>query len=184
MLMVSGANFGLVRSAPHMTGVVIGFVVLLLSVGLGLAGLFAAWPALQGVLQVGGALYLLFLAWKIATARGLGGEAAGARPQTFWQAAAFQCINPKAWMIGVSAFSTFAPKAGYVPAVLVIVAVFAAVNVPCALTWTGFGMGLSRVLDRPVALRAFNIAMAVLLVASLYPLAAEWIARAPNGLQR
>ncbi len=176
MLMASGANFGLVRSAPHMLGVVVGFAVLLLSIGLGLGGLFAAWPALQGVLQVGGALYLLYLAWKIATAKGVGGGGSGARPQTFRQALAFQWINPKAWMIGVSAFATYAPKTGYVPAVLVIVAVFAAVNVPCALTWTGFGVGLRRFLDRPAVLRAFNITMAALLIASLYPLAAEWMA--------
>lgn len=179
MLMASGANFGLMRSIPHMLGVSAGFVGLLLGIGLGVGGLFAAWPPLQGLLQVGGALYLLYLAWKMATAKGLGGDTVGARPQTFWQAAAFQWINPKGWTMALSAFATYAPKTGYLPAVLTIVAVFAAVNVPCVLTWTGFGAGLSRWLDRPAVLRAFNVGMAILLVASLYPLAAVyWAGRA------
>ena len=176
MLLASGANFGLARSVPHMLGVLAGFVALLLSVGFGLGGLFAAWPALQGVLQVGGALYLVYLAWKIATAKGLGDDAIGARPQTFWQAVAFQWVNPKAWTMALSGFATYAPKTGYAPAVLVIVAVFAVVNVPCVLIWTGFGVAVNRFLDRPAVMRGFNITMAALLVASLYPLAAEWVA--------
>ena len=176
MLLASGANFGLARSIPHMLGVLVGFVGLLLSVGFGLGGLFYAWPALHGVLQVGGALYLVYLAGKIATTKGLGDDAVSVRPQTFWQAVAFQWVNPKAWTMALSAFATYAPKSGYAPAVLVIVAVFAVVNVPCVLIWTGFGVGVSRFMHRPAAMRAFNIAMAALLVASLYPLAAEWLA--------
>lgn len=175
MLMVSGANFGFARSVPHMLGVSVGFVGLLLSVGLGLGGVFAVWPPLQGILQVGGALYLLYLAWKIATAKGLGDNPVGAMPQTFWQAVAFQWVNPKAWTMALSAFAAYAPKTGYVPAVLMIVAVFAVVTVPCVMIWTGSGVGLGRFLDRPAVMRIFNITMAALLVASLYPLVAEWM---------
>lgn len=176
MLMASGANFGMARSIPHMLGVSVGFVGLLTGIGLGLGGLFALWPALQSVLQAGGALYLLYLAWKLATSEGLGGPAAGAAPQSFWQAVAFQWINPKAWTMGLSAFSTYAPRHDYAAAVLVIVTVFAAVNVPCVLVWTGFGVGLRRFLDRPAVLRVFNLTMAALLAASLYPLIAQWLA--------
>ena len=175
MLMASGANFGLARSLPHMTGVSVGFAGMLLGTGFGLGGLFALWPPLQAVLQVGGAAYLLYLAWKLATSEGLGGPAAGAAPQTFWQAAAFQWINPKAWTMALSAFSTYAPKHDFTSAVLVIVAVFTVVNVPCLLVWTGFGVGVRRFLDRPAVLRGFNVTMAVLLAASLYPLAAAWL---------
>jgi len=89
-------------------------------------------------------------------------------------AVGFQWINPKAWITAVSAFSTYAPKAGYLPVVMLIVFVFGVVSVPCVLVWTGFGVGLSRFLNRPAALRAFNFTMAGLLVASLYPLAAQW----------
>lgn len=175
MLMASGANFGLARTVPHMMGVWVGFVALLLAIGLGLGGLFAAWPALQGMLQVAAVVYLIYLAWKLASAKSLGVNDVGAKPQTFGQAVAFQWVNPKAWTMALSAFGAYAPKAGYGAAVLLIVAVFAAVTVPCALVWTGFGVGVRRFLGRPAVLRAFNIGMALLLLASMYPLVAAWL---------
>jgi threonine/homoserine/homoserine lactone efflux protein len=175
MLLASGANFGLVRSIPHMLGVSAGFLLLLLAVGFGLGGLFAAFPALHGALQIVGAVYLLYLAWKIATAKGLGGGAVAARPQRFWQAVAFQWVNPKAWAMALGAMTTYAPKTHYVAGVLLVSGIFAAVNLPCILAWTGFGVGLRRFLDRPAALKAFNLVMAALLVASLIPLVIEWL---------
>ena len=177
MLLASGANFGMARSIPHMLGVSAGFLVLLLAVGLGLGGLFAAFPALHGALQVVGAIYLLYLAWKIATAKGFGGGAVAARPQRFWQAVAFQWVNPKAWAMALGAMTTYAPKTHYVTGVFLVSGVFAAVNLPCIFAWTGFGVGLRRFLDRPVALKAFNLVMAALLVASLIPLVLEWFGR-------
>src|SRR5262245_44500399 len=101
MLLASGANFGLRRTLPHMAGVAFGFLFLMLCVGLGLGGLFAAWPPLHDVLQVAGAVYLVYLAWKLATAKGLDGAEGAARPQTFLQAFLFQWVNPKAWMMAV-----------------------------------------------------------------------------------
>lgn len=83
MLMASGANFGFRASIPHMIGVSGGFLLLVVAVGLGLGGLFAAYPELHDVLAIAGGLYLLWLAWKIATSSGLGMGEAGARPQTF-----------------------------------------------------------------------------------------------------
>jgi threonine/homoserine/homoserine lactone efflux protein len=173
MLLASGANFGLRRTVPHLVGVMIGFFVLILCVGLGLGGLFAAYPVLHTVLKVLGGFYLLYLAFKIATAHGLGGGKVGGQPQTFWQAAAFQWINPKAWAMALSAVTTYAPPAHYVANVAVIAAVFAAINIPCVTTWAAFGMGLRRFLDQPKVLRAFNLLMAALLVLSLYPIVAD-----------
>jgi len=170
MLMASGANFGLRRTAPHMAGVCIGFLVLLLSVGLGLGGLFTAFPPLHLALKVAGGAYLLWLAWKLATSKGLGQGASGARPMTFLQAAAFQWVNPKAWAMAVSAVAAYTPKGDYVANVLLMDAVFSLVNLPCIGAWTGFGVGLRRVLEKPSALRAFNLAMALMLVLSLYPM--------------
>jgi threonine/homoserine/homoserine lactone efflux protein len=177
MLLASGANFGMARSIPHMLGVSAGFLMLLLSVGLGLGGLFAAFPALHGALQVVGALYLLYLAWKIATAKGLGGGVVAAQPQRFWPIVAFQWVNPKAWAMALGAMTTYAPKTHYVAGVFLVSGIFAAVNLPCIFAWTGFGVGLRRFLDRPVALKIFNLVMAALLVASLIPLVLEWIGR-------
>ncbi len=175
MLMASGANFGFRATAPHMLGVSIGFFVLVVAVGLGLGGLFAAYPALHDVLAVAGGLYLLWLAWKIATAKGLGSGEAGARPMTFLQAAAFQWVNPKGWAMALGAVTAYAPRENYALNVLLISLIFTVVNLPCVASWTGFGVGLRRFLDKPAVLRAFNIAMALLLVLSLVPVAMEFI---------
>lgn len=169
MLMTSGANFGFRPTLPHLAGVVIGFMVLIVTVGLGLGGLFTAYPALHGVLTVVGAAYLFWLAWKIGTSKGIGTGKTGARPQRFWQAFAFQWVNPKAWAMALGAVTAYAPQQGYVANVLIVAAVFAAINLPCVASWTGFGLGLRRFLDRPAVLRAFNVTMALLLVASLIP---------------
>jgi len=170
MLMASGVNFGLRRSVPHMIGVSLGFLVLVLAVGLGLGGLFAAYPALHDVLKAAGAAYLLWLAWKLATAKGLAEGAAASQPQTFLQAAGFQWVNPKAWAMALGAITTYTPRAGYTANVLIVALVFSVINLPCIGVWTGFGVGLRRFLDRPAILRAFNWGMAALLVLSLYPL--------------
>ena len=178
MLMASGANFGFRASIPHMMGVSGGFLLLVVAVGLELGGLFAAYPELHDVLAVAGGLYLLWLAWKIATSSGLGMGEAGARPQTFLQAAAFQWVNPKAWAMALGAVTAYAPRDGYVANILVVSVIFTAINLPCVASWTGFGVGLRRFLDRPAVLRAFNVGMALLLVLSLAPVALElWGAR-------
>lgn len=173
MLMASGANFGLRASLPHMWGVTVGFIGLIALCGLGLAGVFTAFPILQTILKWGGAAYLLYLAFKIGTAKGIGTKAAGARPMTFLQAAGFQFINPKGWAMALGAVSTYVPARGFLPNLAVALLVFLVMNIGTVFTWTAFGVGLRRFLDRPAVLRAFNIAMALLLVASLYPLFAE-----------
>lgn len=170
MLMASGANFGLRRTVPHMLGVSLGFLVLVLAVGLGLGGLFSTYPALHDVLKIVGAGYMLWLAWKLATSKGLSSADVDARPQTFLQAAAFQWVNPKAWAMAVGAVTTYTPQAGYVANVVVVASVFTLVNLPCVGIWAGFGAGLRRFLERPEVLRVFNWGMAALLVLSLYPL--------------
>ena len=173
MLMASGANFGVRASLPHMAGVSLGFGVMVLVVGLGLAGIISALPWLYGVLRWVGAAYLLYLAFKIATAHGLGSKAAAARPVTFVQAAAFQWVNPKAWAMALGATTTFATRDHLVVDVALITLMFILVGAPCIGAWAVFGVGMKRLLTRPWSMRAFNIGMALLLVASLYPLFTE-----------
>lgn len=175
MLMASGANFGFRATIPHQLGVSGGFFLLVVAVGLGLGGLFAAYPELHDVLAVIGGLYLLWLAWKIATSKGLGMGEAGARPQTFLQAAAFQWVNPKAWAMALGAVTAYAPRDNYVANIFLVSLIFAVINLPCIASWTGFGVGLRRFLDKPAVLRGFNIGMALLLVLSLVPVAMELI---------
>jgi threonine/homoserine/homoserine lactone efflux protein len=173
MLLTSGVNFGFRRTIPHALGVSIGFFVLVVCTGLGLAALFAAYPPLHVALKVAGALYLLYLAAKIAMSSGMGGAKAGARPITFLQAAAFQWVNPKAWAMAVGGVTTYAPRQDYAVNVVLIAAVFALVNLPCIALWAGLGVGMRRFLERPGVLKVFNWGMAALLVLSLYPLAFE-----------
>ena len=166
MLMASGANFGLRRTVPHMLGVGLGFGFMVVCVGLGLAGLFDAWPPLRTILAVVSVAYLLWLAWKIATAAAPEGGGAG-RPMTFAQAAAFQWMNPKAWTMALSAVTLYA--SGSVWSVVAVAAVFTAINLPSVSSWTVVGVQMKRFLTSPARLRAFNWTMAALLVASLWP---------------
>ena len=151
----------------------VGFIGLIALCGLGLAGVFTAFPLLHEILKWGGAAYLLYLAFRIGTARGIGAKTAGARPMSFLQAVGFQFINPKGWAMALGAVSTYVPARGFLANLAVALSVFFVMNIATVFTWTAFGVGLRRFLDRPVVLRVFNIAMALLLVASLFPLFAE-----------
>lgn len=177
MLLASGANFGFRRTVPHLMGVCFGFAAMVLAVGMGLGSLFAAYPALYDVLRVVAIVYMLWLAWRIATASGLGESGGAARPMSFLEAVAFQWINPKAWAMALGATAAFVTPEAFVAGVVIVTVVFAAINLPCIASWAGFGVVLRRFLDRPWALRAFNVTMAVLLIGSLYPMVEGFGAR-------
>ncbi|MBN3467356.1 LysE family translocator [Pseudomonas savastanoi pv. phaseolicola] len=174
MLLASGVNFGFSRTLPHMLGISIGFFVLVLAVGFGLGSVFKAWPLLYTILRYVGAAYLLYLAWKIATSGPASDNVdSQGKPLSFMSAALFQWVNPKAWIMAIGAISTYTPMQGYFYNVVVISAVFALINLPSVGIWAGFGSLLRNVLRDPLGLRIFNGVMAVLLVASLYPLFVE-----------
>ncbi|MGZ9810500.1 LysE family translocator [Pseudoroseicyclus sp. H15] len=169
MLMASGANFGFRRTLPHMAGVGIGFSVMILGVGLGLSLIFERWPLVQTVLTWASLAYLLWLAWKVATAEPpAGGPRAKGKPLTFLQAAGFQWVNPKAWAMAMSATTAYA--AGHrLGDVAIVAGAFLCVSVISTTTWTALGVGAAQVLTDRRRLRAFNVVMAVLLVATLVP---------------
>ena len=167
MLMASGANFGLKRTVPHALGVCVGFTVMIVLVGLGLISLFDRLPVLGTVLKVVSVVYLLWLAWKMAHAPGPDASLDNdARPMTFLQAALFQWVNPKAWVMAMSAIAIYAPDRS-LGAVLLVAGVFTLVNLPTVSIWTVMGQALQGWLSNPARLRAFNWTMAGLLVASL-----------------
>ncbi|MCK2041663.1 LysE family translocator [Chromohalobacter sp. TMW 2.2308] len=168
MLMASGANFGFRRTVPHMIGIVGGLTVLTLMAGIGLMALFDAFPLLRNVLEVISIGYLLWLAWKVATAAPLKDTATGGQPMTFWQAAAFQWVNPKAWAMGLSAITLYAPDRSLL-SIMLVAAAFALVCFPAISIWAWLGTVVRQWLSSARRRRAFNIAMAALLVASLYP---------------
>jgi threonine/homoserine/homoserine lactone efflux protein len=171
MLLASGVNFGFWRTVPHMLGIGVGFLSLLLGVGFGLGAVLTAFPALHMVLKIAGGAYLVYLAWRIGMSRSMGNrEDAKARPMTFLEASAFQWVNPKAWVMAITAMAVYTnPDAPFLSVILISVA-FALVNLPSVSTWAGFGTALRGFLADPVRLKWFNITMGLLLAATLWPM--------------
>ncbi len=169
MLMTSGANFGFRRTIPHMLGVGLGFVIMVILVGAGLVGVFDAYPVSYTVLKVFSVAYLLYLAWKIANSSAPGEAGRSASPMTFLQAALFQWVNPKAWAMALTAVTVYAPSQS-LAAIALVALVFGLVNLPSVGSWTILGQQMRRFLTNPLQLRVFNISMALLLVASLAPM--------------
>lgn len=170
MLLASGVNFGMRRTIPHMIGIELGFASLLIAVGFGLGALFQSFPTAYLILKVAGGLYLLWIAWSIGTSRSLGDGRSTGRPMTLLAAAAFQWVNPKAWVMAVSAMAAFADPGRPVSSVAIVTATFVALALPCQGGWAGFGSLLREWLSHPARLKWFNITMAVLLVLSLWPM--------------
>jgi threonine/homoserine/homoserine lactone efflux protein len=168
MLLASGVNFGFRRTVPHMLGISIGHSLMVFLVGLGLAGVFKAWPPALVILKAASVGYMLWLAWKIAQAGAPGEGRARARPLTFLQAAAFQWVNPKAWAMSLGAVSAYVTEPS-VRSYAVVAVIFAAVNLPSVSVWAGAGQAMRQWLGTPGRLRAFNWTMAALLVLSLWP---------------
>jgi threonine/homoserine/homoserine lactone efflux protein len=171
MLTASAANFGFVPSIPHMLGVTLGFVVLIAASGAGLGSLLAAMPSAQTVLKVASVAYMLWLAWKVANA-GAADEGGGTntRPLTFFQAAAFQWINPKGVVIALGAITLFVSPARPIADLSILLAVFGVITMLSTICWSLFGVALARLLRDRRRARIFNVCMALLLVASIVPM--------------
>ncbi len=153
-----------------MLGITAGFFALLLAVGFGLGAILHAAPFLYLVLKLAGGAYIIWIAWKIGTSRGLSEGQSGAQPMTFLSAAAFQWVNPKAWVMTITAIATYTSETLYAVSVIIVCSAFALVNFPAIFTWVGFGSVLRDWLSDPIRLKWFNITMAILLVVSLWPM--------------
>jgi threonine/homoserine/homoserine lactone efflux protein len=166
MLTASGALYGFRRTVPHMLGISIGVMVLMSAVALGLNAVFQQWPLLQQGLKLVGSLYLLWLAWKIASApppNSVRLDGDEARPMTFLQAAAFQFANPKAWVMAISAIASFTLGGdAFIASVVVVIGVMGLVNLPSIALWAGFGVALGRLLKTAGHWRLFNLLMGAL----------------------
>jgi threonine/homoserine/homoserine lactone efflux protein len=169
MLMTSGVNFGFYRSLPHLSGVVAGFTVMVAIGAFGFSGLFHAVPWMQTAISAAGIVYLLYLAVRIGlapvSAPTSGEIKSTGKPLTFWEAALFQWVNPKGWVMMVGLVTVYVPING-TTAVLVIIAMSGIIS---SHLWVLAGTVLSRALAKPGHLRAFNVVMAILLVLSLVP---------------
>ena len=167
MLMASGTNFGFKKTIPHLLGVNLGFGFLLFCVGIGLMQIFDLFPIMHDVFKIFCSIYLIYLAYRIATsASQTKNSQSRARPFSFIQAILFQWINPKGWsmaLTGISVYSTSSSLVG----VLIITLAYTMINLPCICFWTMLGEQFGRFMTSNLRLRIFNYIMATLLVLTL-----------------
>jgi threonine/homoserine/homoserine lactone efflux protein len=180
MLFASGVNHGIRRTLPHLLGVTLGFTFMQLAVGLGVGMIFEAVPGLYSTLRALGVAYMFYLAWRIGTSTPPAAPEAAAplpqaaaRPMTFLEASAFQWVNPKAVMMCVTAASTYAPPDKPILGAFMVTGVFFVAGMPCVALWVLLGRVMRGLLQDRRRLLAFNWAMAILLAASVAPMARE-----------
>ena len=170
MIMTSGLNHGVKKTIPHLMGICFGFPAMVAAVGLGLSAVFIKYPQIHWIIKVLGILYLLYLSWKIATTSTEEKSQKG-NPLSFFQAALFQWINPKAWVMSVGAIATFTTVEGNIfLQVALITLSFFMISFPCVGVWLWFGSILQKIIKNPLHQRMFNITMACLLVLSVIPM--------------
>lgn len=169
MLLASGVNHGYRRTLPHIAGIVLGYAVMFAAVSMGLGRIFAVHPGLYTALKVASTIYMLFLAWKIATSVGFS-DGNVAEPLTFLQAASFQWVNPKGVALALAASASFINPASFETDLAIMLGLVSAMSFASASAWAWFGQGLRQFLMQSRRLRVFNIAMGLALVASLWPM--------------
>lgn len=174
MIMSSGVNYGIKASLPHWLGICFGFPLMVLLVGLGFGVVFERYPHLHQLIKVLGVAYLIWLAWRIASAEPKAIEQGKSKPFSFIQAALFQWVNGKAWVMASGAVAAFTSVGGvYWLEVCIITAAFLLVAFPCVGIWLVFGAALRTILTKALFQRIFNVTMAVILVLSVVPVLLE-----------
>ena len=174
MLLSSGLNYGFRRTLPHVAGIVIGFALLVGAVELGLGTIFITYPVLQTILKYAGALYLVYLAAVIAMSGPVASGQDNARgPMTFWGAAMFQWVNVKGWVMVIGTITAYAAIASFPWNILIQVAISLWMGAMSCVAWALFGSALRPWLTSVRVVRVFNIVMAILLLASLFPVFME-----------
>ena len=170
MVLSSGLTYGLRPTLPHIAGIGIGVGFMVAAVGLGFGAIFIAYPVLQTILKYAGAAYLIYLAAVIAmSAPSVSANANGRRPMTFWGAVMFQWVNIKGWVMAIGCITAYGAIAGFPWNIAIQGALMLILGALSSLAWAAAGSWLQPLLTSPRAVRAFNVAMAVLLLASLYP---------------
>jgi len=170
MLLSSALTYGFRRTLPHLAGIVIGFAFMVGAVGLGLGTIFITYPMLQTILKYAGAAYLIYLAAHIAMSGPVTPGQDNARgPMTFWGAAVFQWVNAKGWVMVIGTITAYAGIAGFPWNIVIQVVISLLIGAASCVAWALFGSALRPWLTSPRAVRTFNVVMAILLLASLYP---------------
>jgi threonine/homoserine/homoserine lactone efflux protein len=169
LLAASGVNFGIRAAVPQMAGIFLGIVAVTLASGFGLGAVFSAFPMVRGVVRVLGFTYVLWFAWRIASAGSLGGGALP-HPMTFGTSLSIQPLNLKLWMTAIATVALYVRPGHTAADTVTVAAAFALLNLPCMFVWAGFGAMLRAALQVPGRIRVFNLGMAAALVASVVPL--------------
>ncbi|MDI1264141.1 MAG: LysE family translocator [bacterium] len=170
MLLSSGLTYGFRPTVPHILGITVGFAFMVGAVGLGLGTIFIAYPILQTILKYAGVAYLIYLAAHIAMSEPVEPDQDNGRgPMTFWGAAMFQWVNAKGWVMVIGTITAYAAIAAYPWNIVIQVGLSLFLGVLSCTAWAFFGSALRPILTSRRAVRTFNIIMAVLLLASLYP---------------
>ncbi len=176
MLLSSGLTFGYKRTIPHMLGIIIGFPLMVLLVGFGLGTLFENFPQILSILKIVGIAYLFYMAYKIAnnTSSYEIDENNKSKPFTFLQAALFQWVNPKAWIMAITSISIFVSSTQNSSLqVLVVSFIYLLSSLVSTNIWSFGGVFLKKFIKNESSVKRFNILMAILLVASVIPILFE-----------
>ena len=174
MVMTSGLNFGVRKSLPLLIGICVGFTVMLLLVGLGFSQLFDIFPNLHFIIKCVGVLYLLYLAYLIASSTGDVESDKQGKPFSFMKGALFQWVNAKAWVVATGALAAFTTAgANFFNQNIMIALTFFIVSFPCVGVWLVFGSLLKNALNSSRSRAMFNFTMSGLLVLSVVPVVME-----------
>ena len=170
MVLSSGLTYGFRPTVPHIAGITFGCAFMVGAVGLGFGTIFVSYPVLQTILKYAGAAYLVYLAATIAMAEPVTpGRDNGRGPMTFWGAVLFQWVNVKGWVMVIGTITAYAGIARFPWNIVIQVLFCLLMGVVSTSIWTLSGSSLRSLMTSPRAVRAFNIVMAALLLASLYP---------------
>lgn len=167
MIMNSGMHFGIKKSLPHYLGICFGFPAMVLMVALGLGAVFLEYVWIKHVLKILGSMYMLYLAWQILISSSKATIGQVRKPLSFLQAAMFQWVNPKAWLMAIGTISIFAISSHYLNNAIIISVVYFLMCIPCIGAWLLFGKFLQRILKKDSHRVWFNILMALALVGSI-----------------
>ncbi len=168
MLAASGMNYGYRRTIPHMLGIAVGFYTLLILCMIGAGAVLSAYPSLKIVMKVVATVFMIYLAYKIATAGRVELEETKAKPLTFLQAAAFQYINPKGWAVGLMAVTTMLPEEASTPEkTLIILATVALTSAVSTNVWTLSGKAMARLFTKRAYRKVINAILALMLLATI-----------------
>lgn len=170
MILTSGLNYGVKKSIPHLLGISFGFPVMIIVIGFGFSIIFERYPVFNEVIKILGVVYLLYLAWLIASSSPVSLEGKRSKPLNFFQAALFQWVNPKAWVVATGAVSAYTSVSSDILAQVIFIALaFLIVAIPSLSVWLIFGVGIKKYLKSARHQKLFNLSMALLLIGSIIP---------------